>query len=512
MFYLMQAPYKSPSPNFFGFVHTRAMAQAMEVLLSAVASDLIGRLVSFVIRKYQDPSATDDVARLQRALLRAGAVVEEAEGRQIANGAMLLQVNRLRGQMCRGYYVLDAFRRRAGYPNRRSAASRCRLPPPGGDGADGLAVEARSLEAALSDMKEFVVLLGSCPRVNRQPYSAYLFMESCMFGRQMEKEQLIGFLLQPAQDLGVLPIIGPRDVGKRTLVEHVCLDERVRQHFAKIHRVNGDDLDRAPSHDHENHHQSMMDATARSLIVIDLAAAGDADEGEATWRRFRSSLRRHAHSESKVILISRAERHACLGTAPPLWLRAPRREELWYFFRALAFGAADPDERPELLRVAMALFGGIRDDAVFASAGILAAALRADLSARSWRRVLAGLLSGAMKLQLGAAGDGDRGDKRGCYYYLCKPLMDAPGGAPCLFCDKRKSMGVARSDSPKVTMPELLTGGAVLAGGETRFDVLVWQSRIPPFTSYVATCDLEKARQAVADKKRVLKRKERPTS
>jgi molybdopterin-guanine dinucleotide biosynthesis protein len=78
-----------------------------------------------------------------------------------------------------------------------------------------------------------------------------------MFGRQMEKEQIIGFLLQPepAQDFDVLPIIGPHEVGKRTLVEHACLDDRVRDHhFAKIHHLTSDDLD-LQSHDHHGHHQ-----------------------------------------------------------------------------------------------------------------------------------------------------------------------------------------------------------------------------------------------------------------
>jgi hypothetical protein len=91
-----------------------------------------------------------------------------------------------------------------------------------------------TLEAALSDMREFVVLLDGCPRVGRQPYSTYLFMETCMFGRQMEKEQIVSFLLQPAQDLEVLPVIGPHEIGKRTLVEHACLEERVREKFGKI--------------------------------------------------------------------------------------------------------------------------------------------------------------------------------------------------------------------------------------------------------------------------------------
>ncbi|CAO2161996.1 unnamed protein product [Urochloa humidicola] len=93
----------------------------MEALLSAVASDLVGRLVSFLISKFQEPgSAAADVVRLQRALLRARAVVEEAEVRQVINPAMLQQLNQLRGEMCRGAYVLDAFTGQAVLPRRRS--------------------------------------------------------------------------------------------------------------------------------------------------------------------------------------------------------------------------------------------------------------------------------------------------------------------------------------------------------------------------------------------------------
>jgi hypothetical protein len=106
---------------------------------------------------------------------------------------------------------------------------------------------------------------------------------------------------------------------------------------------------------------------------------------EERWKRFRSSFRRRAHRESKIVIISRTVAHSGLGTVPPLRLRKPRREELWYFFRALAFGCADPEERPELLRIAMVLFAGMPDISPFASVNKIAASLRADLSARSWR-------------------------------------------------------------------------------------------------------------------------------
>ncbi|CAL4957405.1 unnamed protein product [Urochloa decumbens] len=466
------------------------MAQAMDVVLSALATDLVGRVISFLVRKCQEPGATEDAVRLQRALLRAGAVVEEAERRQIANRAMLLQLNQLRRDLYRGTYVLDALSWRAEDPSpRKRHATESRPPFSLPLRTSGLSVVAESLEAALGDMREFVVLLGGCPRVARHPYSAYLFMESCMFGRHMEKEQIISFLLHPVRDLDVLPIIGPDKVGKRTLVEHVCLDERVREHFAKIHRLSSDDLD-LQSHDHhEHHHLSLIDGNARSLIVIGLAD-GDCDaaneEEEERWRRFHSSVRRRAHRDSKIILISGAEAHAGLGTLPPLRLRAPHREEIWYFFRALAFGGADPEERPELLRVAMALLAVIPDDpALFVAASIIAAFLRVDMSAPSWRHVL-GVFAGATNR---------------CGVILCRPVRGSPG-ILCSFHGRRTLTGMARNELPRVAMVDLVTGGdPVLPNGEKRFDVLVWQSRIPPYASYVATCDMERTRQVAVEKK-----------
>ncbi|CAL4950677.1 unnamed protein product [Urochloa decumbens] len=464
----------------------------MEALLSAVASDLVGRLVSFLISKFQEPGSTDDVVeRLQRALLRARVVVEEAEARQVTNRAMLLQLNQLRGEMCRGVYIIDAFTRPAVERGRRSHAT-ARWD------TGRLSVVVDTLEAALSDMKEFVVLLGGCPRLNQQPYSAYLFMERCMFGRQMEKEHIVSFLLQPARDLEVLPIIGPHEVGKRTLVEHVCLEERVRERFAKIHRLCSDDLDVRS----QESLQASIDSAERSLFVIDLSGG---DKDEERWKGFHTSVRRRTHGESKIIIISRTEAHSGLGTVPPLRLRALRREELWYFFKVMAFGGADPEERPEIVRVATALFAGVLDDlAPLATVSKIAASLRADLSVRSWRRVLR-VSAGVTVLhhQLDAAGE------RWWIYYPCGTVEGALD-VPCFFYDRRKSTGVARSELPTVTMLEV--GHVVISsGGEKRFDVLVWQSRIPPYASYVATCDMERAAQVEVGKKRLLnKRRDQP--
>ncbi|EAY73348.1 hypothetical protein OsI_01225 [Oryza sativa Indica Group] len=466
----------------------------MDVLLSAVASDLIGRLISFLISKYQQPAAAAaDGARLQRALLRARVILEEAEGRQVTSLAVLRQLRQLRWEMCQSAYALDALMIRAAAAascRRRRRRRRCQplLLSLGGDGDVATVVE--SLEAALGGAKELVVLLAGCPRLTRHPYDAYLFMERCMFGRQVEKEQVVDFLLRPAcssagdPNPGVLPVVGGREVGKRTLVEHVCIDERVRQHFAKIHRLSSDDLTAAG--DEDEYRRFGIDPSSRCLVVVDLV--GDVDE--EPWRRLCASVRR----DSKVIVICRTAEHAArLGTAPrPVAIDKLRRPELWYFFRALAFGAADPEYLPaEMVAIAAKLFEGVKHFAMIAAVNAHAAALRADKAARSWRRIARAAIDAH-------GGRGEHGPVRdedeSCY--MCWPSMDAPH---CLFYDRRKltTWTPAASTTPTVTMQDLLTGRVVPGGGvdTPRFDVLVWRSPIPPYCSYVATCDMGRAHQ-----------------
>lgn len=93
-----------------------------------------------------------------------------------------------------------------------------------------------TLEDTMAGMKEFLFFLKLYPQIVRQPYGAYLFLENCMFGRQTERQRILNFLLcsNATPDLAVLPIVGPIRVGKSTLVEYVCREERVRTCFSRI--------------------------------------------------------------------------------------------------------------------------------------------------------------------------------------------------------------------------------------------------------------------------------------
>ncbi|WVZ88658.1 hypothetical protein U9M48_035151 [Paspalum notatum var. saurae] len=200
-------------------------------------------------------SKVESLQKVERALLRIAITVEEAEGRLITNKAMLQQLKMLREELHKGHYVLDKFRylddreevKVDVHHQSRSIARFIsnpgkHFPPPTARSRQGkreLKLALDCVQSMATDMYELVAFLKNYPLMCRQPYSIYLYFETCMFGRQVEMEQTISFLLQRQLpggefDLDVLPIVGKGKVGKSTLVEHVCHDIRVRDRFSQI--------------------------------------------------------------------------------------------------------------------------------------------------------------------------------------------------------------------------------------------------------------------------------------
>ncbi|KAF0916308.1 hypothetical protein E2562_005911 [Oryza meyeriana var. granulata] len=311
----------------------------MDTLFFVVASDIISRLISFLVTKYKNPSTADKLERLQGMLLRARTIVEEAQGRQISNQGMLLQLRKLMVGMYQGYYILDTFQEPHTTSTRTHSTARQSRKQ------KKLQVAMEGMEATINDMKEFIVFLLDCPGLPRQPYNAHLFMEKCMFGRYEEKELIRDFLLQPCDSpLSVLPIIGPREVGKNTLIEHVYNEESVREHFSQIVRFKSDYLNNEENESFIKGRELVV-SSVKSLVVVELVSDDINDEA---WRRFCSSIDSGC---SKMIVIGRVETISRLGTTQAIKLKRLRRHEFWYFFRTLAFGSANPEEHPELLRI-----------------------------------------------------------------------------------------------------------------------------------------------------------------
>jgi hypothetical protein len=272
----------------------------MDILLAAVLGDLTTRSINFLIKKCCKPKAQDVEDRLRRILLRAQVIVDEAMERQITNQAMLKQLDMLRDAMHRGCYILDTFKyqshseeeAKGQFMSNYLSLSKTSLQglPSSSTNTQILLQLQKSfddLSSMILDVQELVMFLASYPRLYRQPYSMHLVLGNCMFGRQMETEFVINFLLhaQPhgSKEPEILTIVGPGKVGKTTLVAHVCENERIRDHFSEILFLRDHDftsVDLATfregyAMEYQNH-VSNSKKGGRLLVVVELV--GDLNE------------------------------------------------------------------------------------------------------------------------------------------------------------------------------------------------------------------------------------------
>ena len=251
-----------------------------------------------------------------------------------------------------------------------------------------------NLSSMIIDANELVLFLTSYPRLYCHPYSMHLQLAYCMFGRQMEAQQVINFLLhqQPnsVEELDVMPIVGAGHVGKSTLVAHVCKDERVRDHFSKIiflkdHDFTDDDLAtlrQGCATEHENH-VSNINKDGRLLLVVELVDDFDED----TWIKLYFASKQCMPSNSKIIITSCSEKIIKFGTTEALSLKNMSHETYWYFFKTLTFGSTDPEMHKNFVHVAMEIVKMLSGCLIGAT--ITAYLLRDNFDIHFWCKVLA---------------------------------------------------------------------------------------------------------------------------
>ncbi|TKV97483.1 hypothetical protein SEVIR_9G497800v4 [Setaria viridis] len=498
----------------------------MEILYSAVLSELVSRAVSFLLAKREEQAAAAaQEERLRSLLLRSRTIVEEAERRLVTNRAMLQQLGALRDEAFRGYYVLDAAARcraafgggrdgckddddddqkeeaeaeacrRAFTLSRFNPAKRVRVPSGDPEACRASAARlrelrqaVRGLEAMIGDMKEFVVFLTTHPLLHRQPYSAHLFVDKCMFGRHMEKERIMEFLLQPeppgAARLGVLPIVGPAHIGKSTLVEHVCHDERVRDHFSLILFYRGKSLvDETVASFRDKcvvKHQTDNEASSgqRLLIIIELFE----DLDEETWKNMLYSSERSMAQGSRMIITSRSEKIVRFGTTRALRLKCLSPEAYWHFFKMTVFGSDDPGQHPKLASLAMEMASLMQGSFLFANIG--AVVLRDHFDTQSWSRAVRRIREYLQKnVSLFGEYTDDIKDKD--HPRFTWSLINQKPDRYCMLYDiyERGS----QEEVPEIPYSDMLAGCAQPRG---EYEILFWRSRIPPYLNYVCKCEI----------------------
>uniref|UniRef100_A0A0D9XPC8 Uncharacterized protein n=1 Tax=Leersia perrieri TaxID=77586 RepID=A0A0D9XPC8_9ORYZ len=447
----------------------------------------------------------DDRKRLERILLRMHSVVEEAEGRYITNQGMLLQLKGLIEGFYLGCYMLDKIKfqppeeesirdevsheiQSFALPTSNSAkrfrfADAIRKHTPVAFGSwttTNLKDVVDSLETKIKDMREFVMLLGSYPRLPRQPYSTYLYIDKCMFGRRIEKEQVIKFLLfnDPHDPVvSILPIIGPRNIGKKTLMQHACQDERVRNSFSHIFFFKEDDL--------KIGELSVNSKASPGKYLYMIEFIWDVDE--AAWTKFQSYLQNMAATEIKVVVLSRTEDIAKFGTCQPIRVKRLSEEEYWYYFKVLAFGSMDPDEHPKLASLGLQVANEM--NASFIGASFIGELLRSNPNTQFWKRILL-CFRELTREHLSSSGlHHDNLFERNIPVDATTFFRVSSQVQSLLVYDLRV-VHPAQSELPNVSSREILLGGDMPV--EDKFDALVWKSRIPPYCAYIATYEKRK--------------------
>jgi hypothetical protein len=484
----------------------------MEILLSAVLGELTTRCIHFFISKCTKQPALDVDDRLQRVLLRAQVIIEEAMVRQITNQAMLQQLDMLRDTIYRGCYLLDTFRFQS---HKEEAKDQTVSRPslfskvnsvkdfcfPSGEGTqilEEMLTVLDSLRSMILDANELVVFMTSYTRMYREPYSMHLLLGNCMFGRQMEAQHVINFLLHTrppgaAEGLEVLPIVGPFRVGKSTLVAHVCKDGRVHDYFSKIiflsdHDFRAENITTLREGSVMKYKNCVSNKDGRVLVVVELA--GDFSEGG--WKRLYSASKRYLPSGSKIIITSRSNEIKKLGTTQSITLKFLSREAFWYYFRTLAFGSMDPETYPRLGQLAMQIARPL--ERTFIGANITTCVLRDNFNIHFWCKVLA-LLRGIIQKNVSRFGEHptDR-----LVQHRSAPLgrMATPS-EDLVLCSQYQCS--SQEEVPKIKMQDVLYGSVKPHG---KFEVLAWRSPIPPYYSYVNTCEIQELKTTTAKRKR----------
>ncbi|OQU88327.1 hypothetical protein SORBI_3002G013600, partial [Sorghum bicolor] len=489
----------------------------MEIFMSAIVGDLATRCIDFLASKRPNkPPVLDDVEdHLRRVLLRAQVIVDEATGRQITNQAMLRQLDAMTDTVHRGYYALDTFRSfqqvkkeeprpssngQTTIVSHRLSSHFSRVDPCLSSFTSRAVHISKEMQEVLDtlstmivDAHELVLFLANYHRMYRQPYSMHLLLGNCMFGRQMEAQYVIDFLLhtQPPggvkEPVEVLPIVGPSAVGKTTLVAHVCKDERVRDHFAETvflsdHDFAYDGLAAFRKGLSAKNHTSSDHGTRRMLLVVEVAGI---EFDEDVWNRLYSASKHWMPMGSKIILTSRSVEVAKLGTTQALTLNPLSHEAYWYFFRTLAFGSTDPtSSHPRFINLSMEIVTALND---MIMANVIARMMRDSFGVHFW-----GKLAAFVRLQF----------QKHVFRFGGHPyeLVNQNKPVVCYHPYRHSS----QEEVPKITLHEVINGDAELPAG--RFEVLAWSSQIPPYYSYIYDCEILELKSTGNKRKRSAKK------
>ncbi|TKW28213.1 hypothetical protein SEVIR_3G322000v4 [Setaria viridis] len=393
-----------------------------DAIISAIIGDVVSRAITLLIGRFSNQGSSEDkLQRISHLLIRIHSVVEEAKGRQVSNQGTLQWLSELIESEYQGFYLLDSIRCgnqetercedkvdpqvstislfnptkrvRVTRGNMRSAYSSHH-----NFSVDEINRVLERLQRMSCDLREFIMLLQNCQPIHR-PLGTNIFRDGQMFGRHVEKERIINFLLhkgdQSTGELGVLPIVGRNGVGKTTLVQHACDDARVRNHFPVVLLYNFSctyDVKKSEGTPNDPlvyvKRNSFCDK--RCLIVFEEVDV----HRKQILDGFLQSLR--CGKESKVIITTNSQRVANIGTVEPILLTALPSHAYWFFFKAHAFAGRDIEDNPRLMATGKEIARKLNGS--FFGAKMVGGVLRDHPDPKFWCKVLRSNIGGMYPL------------------------------------------------------------------------------------------------------------------
>ncbi|WVZ61564.1 hypothetical protein U9M48_011419 [Paspalum notatum var. saurae] len=468
----------------------------MEMLVSTVLGEAIGRSIDFFISKCSKPQAEDVEGRLCSVLIRAQVIIDEAKGRQITNQAMLLQLELLRGAMHRGYYMLDTSRYQ--HQDKEDAEdlavsqslSLCKV-----NSLKSLRSFSRrtqvltqlqemldSLNSMILDVNEMTMFLNTYPRfliacISCWP-TAYLTVKwrQNLSSASCCTQNLVTIMLRNWRSFLLSDLA---ESGKSTLVAHVCNDERVRDHFSEIVFLTDDDFrDETISVPGQGCAVEKQICTSKNdgrlLVVVEVAGDVTTD----SWNKLCSAIKHSVSNGARIVITSQSDRITRLGTAGAITLKYLTDEAYWYFFRTQTFGSTDPKQHPRLASVAMEI-AGLLSSRAFIAANIIASLLRDNFDINFWCKVLA-FMRGLIQKHIANFGENPcdlLNQNRPTH--LGRMSIASEGFLVYAQCHR-----CSQETVPNLTFADVFCGSVKAHG---KFEVLAWRSQIPPYYNYVYT-------------------------
>ncbi|XP_049362306.1 putative disease resistance protein RGA1 [Solanum verrucosum] len=210
----------------------------------------------------------------------------------------------------------------------------------------------KKLDAIAADRIKFHLEIRPIERQAARPQTGSVLTEKQVYGRGKEEDEIVKILINNAQQLSVLPILGLGGLGKTTLAQMVFHDPRVTDHFhpkiwicvsedfdekrlikAIVESIEGTSLSDMDLDPLQKKLQKLLNGKRYLLVLDDVW-----NEDQQKWDNLRAVLKVGATGAS-ILTTTRLEKvGSIMGTLQPYELSYLSQEDCWLLFIQRAFG------------------------------------------------------------------------------------------------------------------------------------------------------------------------------